>query len=84
MRRQTHTHSTTRSPHPPQASIEQLRTGTREECARQDNTKEWRSVIEISIKGVISGVIAEVLWFLLVCAGQRKKIEWNEKNSKQL
>lgn len=43
------------------ASIEQLRMGTGGVCARQDNTQEWHSVIEISIKEVISGVIAEVL-----------------------
>lgn len=36
-------------------------------CARQDNTH----VIEISIKEVISGVIAEVLWFVFVCEGAR-------------
>lgn len=36
-------------------------------CARQDNTQGWRRVIEISIKEVISGVIAEVLWFVFVC-----------------
>lgn len=48
-------------------SIEQLRMGMGGVCARQDNTQEWRHVIEISIKEVISGVIAEVLWFVFVC-----------------
>lgn len=42
-------------------------------CARQDNTQEWRRVIEISIKEVISGVIAEVLWF--VFASDRVNVE---------
>ena len=37
----------------------------------QDNTQEWHSVIEISIKEVISGVIAEVLWFVFVCVRER-------------
>jgi len=32
---------------------------------RQDNAQERHGVIEISIKEVISGVIAEVLWFVL-------------------
>lgn len=41
-------------------------------CARQDNTQEWRSVIEISIKEVISGVIAEVpLVCVCVCVCER-------------
>lgn len=35
-------------------------------CERQDNAPERYGVIEISIKEVISGVIAEVLWFVLV------------------
>ena len=38
-------------------------------CERLDKAEEWRRVIEISIKEVISGVIAEVLWCecVLVC-----------------
>ena len=38
-------------------------------CVRLDKAEEWRRVIEISIKEVISGVIAEVLWCecVLVC-----------------
>lgn len=43
-------------------------------CARQDNTPEWRHVIEISIKEVIPGVIAEVLWFC-VCVCERANVE---------
>lgn len=54
-------------------SIEQLRMGMGGVCARQDNTQEWRRVIEISIKEVISGVIAEVLWF--VFASERVNVE---------
>lgn len=50
-----------------EASIERLRMGMGGACARQDNTQELRSVIEISIKEVISGVIAAVLWFVFVC-----------------
>lgn len=49
------------------ASMEQLRMGMGGVCARQDNTQERRHVIEISIKEVISGVIAEVLCFVFVC-----------------
>ena len=64
-------------------SIEQFRMGTKQEfvcvcgcgcesesvCVRLDKAEEWRRVIEISIKEVISGVIAEVLWCecVLVC-----------------
>ena len=40
--------------------------GTGGVCERQDNAPERYGVIEISIKEVISGVIAEVLWFVLV------------------
>lgn len=54
-------------------SIEQLRMGMGGVCARQDNTQEWRHVIEISIKEVISGVIAEVLW--IVFASKRVNVE---------
>lgn len=53
--------------------------GTGGVCARQDNTQEWRSVIEISIKEVISGVIAEVLWFVFVCVREREEIECGKK-----
>lgn len=52
---------------------------------RQDNTQEWHSVIEISIKEVISGVIAEVLWFVFgcVCVRERKRGDsvWGEKKN---
>lgn len=63
-------------------SIEQLRMGLGGVCARQDNTQEWRHVIEISIKEVISGVIAEVLWFVFVCereteCGKMVNLLWN-------
>lgn len=51
-----------RSPHSSsEHPIEELRMGTGGECVRQDNAKERHGVIEISIKEVISGVIAEVL-----------------------
>lgn len=40
---------------------------------RQDNTQEWHSVIEISIKEVISGVIAEVLWFVFLCVSEGER-----------
>lgn len=56
---------------------EQLRVGMGGVCARQDNRREWRRVIEISIKEVVSGVIAEVLWFVFVC-----EREWMWKNGK--
>lgn len=47
-------------------------------CARQDNTQEWRSVIEISIKEVISGVIAEVLFEVCVCVCARERLRDRE------
>lgn len=47
-------------------------------CARQDNTQEWRSVIEISIKEVISGVIAEVLFEVCVCVYARERLRDRE------
>lgn len=53
--------------------------GTSGVCVRQDNAEERHGVIEISIKEVISGVIAEVLWFVLVWkrhTQKEKKIEW--------
>lgn len=53
------------------ASIEQLRMGMGGVCVRrQDNTQEWHSVIEISIKEVISGGNC---WGLLVCVCVRVK-----------
>lgn len=59
-------------------SIEQLRMGMGGVCARQDNTH----VIEISIREVISGVIAEVLGFVFVCVresecGKMANLLWN-------
>lgn len=48
-------------------------------CVRQDNTQEWQSVIEISIKEVISGVIAEALWFVFVCVRERQRERKTER-----
>lgn len=60
-------------------SIEQLRMGMGGVCARQDNTPEWHSVIEISIKEVTSGVIVEVLFEFCVCVWETEKTECGKK-----